>query len=79
MQKQFVLEFCRRTVVRQGLGLKGHLGKLLEAFVADARNGTGRVYDGRDNFENVRDIESEDDMDLQGRPKPRETAFHDSR
>ena len=61
MQKEFVLEFCQRTVVHQGVSLKGHLGELLEAFVTDAQNGTGRVYDGRDNFENVRDIESEDE------------------
>ena len=61
MQKEYILEFFQRTIIRQGIGLKDHLDELLESFVQDAQSGTGRVYDGRDNFEDVRDIESGDE------------------
>ena len=57
--KEHVLEFCHETVIRQGIGIKDHIGETADFFVAEARNGTGRPSDGRENSEAVRDIDND--------------------
>jgi hypothetical protein len=59
MAKEPVLEFLQRQVVWLGAGLKEHLGEMTELFI-EVRDGTRLAYCGREDFENVQDIESED-------------------
>jgi hypothetical protein len=61
MAKEPVLEFLRRQIVSMGAGLKDDLGLLTEIFIKEVREGTRPSYDGQEDFENVQDIESEDE------------------
>jgi hypothetical protein len=62
MAKEPVLEFLRRQVVWLGAGLKEGLGEMTELFIEEVRGGTRLSYNGQEDFENVQDIESEDEM-----------------